>query len=112
MDGGPAPVALDFSAKSGSTIGGAHNLIVASASGTTPPPGTLGADPKLLPLAANGGPTQTHALDVGSPAFASGSNPLRLGADQRGSGFARMSGTKTDIGAWQSGNGIFASGFD
>src|SRR5262249_26928857 len=32
-------------------------------------PNITGQDPKLLPLADNGGPTQTHALALGSPAL-------------------------------------------
>jgi hypothetical protein len=34
------------------------------------------ADPKLGPLAANGGRTQTHALLAGSPALETGPNPV------------------------------------
>jgi hypothetical protein len=44
----------------------------------------LGVDPKLGPLASNGGPTQTHALKFGSVALDAGANPLGLGVDQRG----------------------------
>lgn len=50
------------------------------------------ANPRLGPLANNGGPTQTHALLLGSPAIEAGDNsvtgsPLNLATDQRG--FAR-----------------------
>jgi CSLREA domain-containing protein len=42
-------------------------------------------DPRLGPLANNGGPTQTHALLPGSPALDAGSNSLAIGiTDQRG----------------------------
>jgi hypothetical protein len=41
----------------------------------------LGVDPKLAPLADNGGPTRTHALAAGSPALDAG---ISTGADQRG----------------------------
>src|SRR5262245_62592708 len=44
----------------------------------------VGVDPRLGPLADNGGPTPTHALLPGSPALDAGSNPLGLSADQRG----------------------------
>ncbi len=44
-------------------------------------PNITGQDPKLGPLAANGGPTPTHALLAGSPALDKGS---ATGADQRG----------------------------
>jgi CSLREA domain-containing protein len=40
------------------------------------------ADPRLGPLAANGGPTSTHALLVGSPAIDAGNSALTT--DQRG----------------------------
>ncbi len=66
-------------------------------------------------LANNGGPTLTHALITGSPALNAGDNAAlpadtfdldgdantteAVLFDQRGSGFARMSGVATDIGA-------------
>ena len=62
-------------------------------------------DPRLLPLADNGGPTRTAALDTGSAAIAAG-NPLVCqgnpvaGRDQRG--FSRPVGS-CDIGAYDSG---------
>jgi predicted outer membrane repeat protein len=40
-----------------------------------------GVDPELGPLADNGGPTMTHALQFGSPAFENGGNCLSV--DQR-----------------------------
>jgi len=46
-------------------------------------------DPKLGPLANNGGPTKTHALLAGSPAIDKGDNAGLQAADQRGAGFAR-----------------------
>lgn len=56
---------------------GANNLI------TTParlqlPADTISADPRLLPLADNGGPTQTHALPADSPAIDAGTTTPRL----------------------------------
>jgi parallel beta-helix repeat protein len=72
---------------SGSGITGANNL--------------LNVDPMLGPLANNGGPTLTHALMSGSPAINAGSNPAVLVNDQRGVGFYRSSGGKTDIGAYE-----------
>jgi parallel beta-helix repeat protein len=59
-------------------------------------------DPKLGPLADNGGPTQTCALLAGSPAIDTGSNPAGLAYDQRGSGYPRVLGTQADIGAYES----------
>jgi hypothetical protein len=46
-------------------------------------------DPKLGPLAKNGGPTKTHAPLAGSPAIDAGDNAGAPVADQRGIGFAR-----------------------
>jgi len=60
------------------------------------------ADPLLGPLTNNGGPTQTHLPGSGSPAREAGSNPGSLTTDQRGSGFPRTLGSKTDIGAVES----------
>jgi len=56
-------------------------------------------DPKLGPLASNGGLTQTCALPAGSPAIDMGSNPANLLYDQRG--MARVSGARADIGAYE-----------
>ena len=65
-------------------------------------------DPRLGPLADNGGPTKTMALLPGSPALNTGSNPLAVDAagmplsfDQRGLGFARISGGRVDMGAYE-----------
>jgi predicted outer membrane repeat protein len=41
-------------------------------------------DPRLKPLADNGGPTLTHALRAGSPAIDAGDDDLGYPADQRG----------------------------
>ena len=61
-------------------------------------------NPRLGPLADNGGPTQTMALLPGSPARNSGSNalvPAGLTTDQRGPGFPRIIGTAVDMGAFE-----------
>ncbi|NJN76759.1 MAG: hypothetical protein HC796_12070 [Synechococcaceae cyanobacterium RL_1_2] len=63
---------------------------------------TNNADPKLVPLGNNGGPTQTHAHLAGSPAIDKGSNPNNLTTDQRGAGFDRVKNGKADIGAYES----------
>lgn len=64
--------------------------------------GTItGQDPRLLPLADNGGPTKTHALHVRSPAIDSGQAVLPL-SDQRG--FARGQGKADDMGAFEQGD--------
>ncbi|HYG76698.1 MAG TPA: PKD domain-containing protein [Planctomycetota bacterium] len=57
-------------------------------------------DPKLDILDDHGGPTETHALLAGSPAFEKGlANGETL--DQRGTGFARVVGTAADVGAFE-----------
>ena len=63
-------------------------------------------NPGLDPLVDNGGPTQTHALQVGSIAIDAGSNPQGLTTDQRGAGFQRVIGNGIDIGAFEFGNPI------
>jgi hypothetical protein len=84
------PVTANFSLilnPAGSMISGSNNL--------------LGADPRLGPLANNGGPTQTMSLLSGSPAINAGSNPDGLSTDQRGPGFRRVVGAAADIGAFE-----------
>ena len=56
-------------------------------------------DPLLGPLAANGGPTMTHAPVADSPAVNAGSNSQGLVTDQRGSTYSRVVGGSADIGA-------------
>lgn len=63
--------------------------------------GTLSAPylPHLSPLANNGGPTPTLALQPGSPAINVGDDALADGTDQRG--YPRRSGSQVDIGAYE-----------
>lgn len=106
---GSPPTSADFT---GSPVLGSNNLIMAPFGGTVVPADTINADPLLAPLADNGGAALTQALMAGSPALGAGSNPLRFASDQRGPGYARMTGEDTDIGAVQSGDGIFANGYE
>jgi hypothetical protein len=93
----------DLSASFSHTIVSGHNnLINNPASNATVPADTITADPKLLPLADNGGPTFTHALSPGSLAIDAGSNSAGLTTDQRGSPFVRSAGARPDIGAFES----------
>ena len=96
------------------TTFGANNLVTSASIPT--PPDTLSDDPQLEPLADNGGATATHALADDSPAIDHGNNDAALATDQRGAGFDRVSGSSTDIGAWERQNAppdrLFASGFD
>jgi predicted outer membrane repeat protein len=60
---------------------------------------TFSGDPNLDPLADNGGPTQTFALQPGSPAIDAGNDTYCPATDQRGE--ARPSGRGYDIGAYE-----------
>lgn len=99
------------------TVSGAGNLIPnAPGLPAAMPADTLTADPLLLPLADNGGPTATHALAGDSPALDAGSNPAGFEFDQRGKGHPRVVGSATDIGAYEreaaDDDTIFRNGFD
>ncbi|MEA5471452.1 right-handed parallel beta-helix repeat-containing protein, partial [Spirulina sp. 06S082] len=73
----------------GATITGSNNII--------------GVDPQLLPLGDYGGPTQTHALALTSPALNAGDNALvgSLTTDQRGAPGARIADGTVDMGAFE-----------
>ncbi len=79
---------------SGSITDGGGNLVW----GDTTCPG-LNADPKLLPLADNGGATQTMALGSGSAAIDAAVDANCPTFDQRG--VARPQGAHCDIGAYE-----------
>jgi hypothetical protein len=68
----------------------------------TPAGGDTFPDPKLGPLADNGGPTLTMALLPGSPAIDAGNTSLAPATDQRG--FSRPAGLAADIGAFEYGS--------
>jgi hypothetical protein len=98
---------------SNATVTGGHDAIMTS--NAPLPADTITGDPLLVPLADNGGPTMTHALDPISIAIDAGSNPDNLDNDQRGAGFPRVSGAAADIGAYEVSpipDEIFRSGFD
>ena len=58
-------------------------------------------DARLGALENNGGPTETHALLLGSPAIDTGGDGPDLSTDQRG--LARPQGSASDIGAYERG---------
>ena len=65
----------------------------------------------LLPLAKNGGPTMTVALDIDavSPAIDQGTTfPQTDNTDQRGTGFDRVVGPAADVGAYEVQDGSLA----
>ena len=86
-----------------SAAGSSYNLIqdAANACGLTDgADGNLtGLDPKLGPLANNGGFTETFALLSGSPAVDAGTDAGCPSSDQRG--IARPYGDQCDIGAYE-----------
>jgi CSLREA domain-containing protein len=91
-----------------------HNLDSANSCNFTAPSDVINTNPKLAPLANNGGPTFTHALLPGSPAIDQGDNFYSYQYDQRGSGFPRVLGAVADIGAFEDvqPDKIFAYGFE
>jgi hypothetical protein len=104
LAGNSAPSGPD---DSGQLISQGYNLIGnttgASITGVTDH-NLLNIDPRLGPLAQNGGPTQTHALLSDSPALDAGTDavvgpPLNLQTDQRGR--PRRAGLAVDIGAFE-----------
>jgi len=114
LDDGTAIIWLsDINGGAGSTLVGDHNLI--GWSGLTPPADTLFTDdPKLEPLADNGGVTQTHALRPTSLAIEAGNNVTGVPVDQRGTGHPRVIGASADIGAFEFDidDLVFADDFD
>ena len=102
----------DFEVYGSPVITGANNLVVASSAPL--PPDTIQSDPLFGTVGDNGGPTWTIPLLAGSPAIDAGNNAAQLDTDQRGPGFARVVGFRTDIGAFEVQNSdfIFVDGFD
>jgi hypothetical protein len=90
----------DINDSQGWALMGANNLITAPAL-LQLPADTITVNPGLLPLADNGGPTQTHRLPADSPAIDAGNNHAALDYDQRGPGFPRVVGGTADIGAFE-----------
>jgi predicted outer membrane repeat protein len=93
-----------------------HNIINKITAAATPPD-TLNCDPKLGPLANNGGPTLTMLPAAGSCAINAGlsSPPSTIATDQRGEAFLRKAGAASDIGAIEvqtPGERVFYDGFD
>jgi hypothetical protein len=78
---------------------GGSNLSSDTSCGLTAGGDQQGVDPKLLPLGSYGGPTQTAALGVGSPAVNAALTCPVSGVDQRG--VARPQGAACDIGAFE-----------
>jgi hypothetical protein len=97
--GSGSPSGTNGAAWGGTACGPLVNTLIAS---NTPPDGDSFADPKLGPLADNGGPTLTMALLSGSPAIDAGDTSAAPATDQRG--FPRPAGLAADIGAFEYGS--------
>src|ERR1019366_8634124 len=80
----------------GTACGPLPNTLIVS---NTPAGGDSFADPKLGPLANNGGPTLTMALLPGSPAIDAGNTSLAPATDQRG--VPRPFSLAADVGAFE-----------
>lgn len=91
------------------TLSGADNLVMSS---NVSPQGVIAltSDPMLGPLQSNGGLTKTHLPKSGSPVIGAGSNAGSPN-EQRGPGYPRTTGNKTDIGSVQR-DSIFYGGPD
>jgi hypothetical protein len=98
-----------------------HNNLIRVSSESLPSDTIVSACPLLGLLRNNGGQTPTHALLSSSPAIDKGNNnavnpitTLPYPYDQRGAGFARVSGSFADIGAYevQQDEIVFDAGLD
>jgi hypothetical protein len=78
---------------------GGHNIGSDDSCNMTATGDQVFVDPMVGPLADNGGPTWTHALQTGSPAIDAGDDSLCPATDQRG--VARPQGAACDIGAYE-----------
>ena len=86
----------------GSLASSGYNVIGNTQGGSGfDPTDLLNVDPLLGPLQNNGGPTQTMALQCGSPAIDAGDNTDAPDWDQRGEGFPRIVNGIIDIGAYE-----------
>jgi beta-glucanase (GH16 family) len=88
-----------FGAGAVSLASGGHNLAGDGTCGLTSASDKPATDPRLGPLAANGGPTATHALLSGSPAIDAADAAVCPATDQRG--VRRPQGSGCDIGAYE-----------
>lgn len=103
-------IEYDLATSGAGVVTGSSNLIMARAPATGVPADTISDDPKLGPLADNGGSTKTLALLSGSPAIDHGNVVRPVTSDQRS--FKRVVGAGPDIGAFEFVDAIFADGFN
>jgi len=99
LSGAPSDLWVQTTGGGPGTAIGSDNLI--EQCNTSLPNDTLRVDPRLAPLANNGGRTRTHALLSGSPAIDAGNNNANYQYDQRAEGFPRVVNGRADIGAFE-----------
>jgi len=94
---------LAFGASTGLTFAASNNLVRAYGADVTLPGGQGNLAPGTCPLLGsvrnNGGGTYTFAPQSGSPVIDAGNNLANEPYDQRGAGYARVSGPSADIGS-------------
>ncbi len=91
---------------SGGITSGGNNLDSANTCGFAAAGDVTNQNPLLGVLASNGGPTQTRALSVGSPAIDAGNNAMCPATDQRGVARPFPVAGICDIGAFESTPGV------
>ncbi|MCC7020384.1 MAG: hypothetical protein IT332_11540 [Ardenticatenales bacterium] len=98
---GPSPQGAACDASRVRLTSGGHNLDGDGTCMLFEPTDLRSVDPRVGPLADNGGSTWTHALLPGSPAIDAGDDDLAPPLDQRGG--RRPAGSASDIGAFEYG---------
>ena len=89
---------MDIAGGGGALAVGGNNIVGVSEV-PIPDDTILTSNPRLAPLANNGGPTPTRRPLADSPALNRGNNVLDCVYDQRGPGFPRVQGAFAEIGA-------------
>ncbi len=91
----------DFETPGTTIVSAGHNIEDGNSCPFSGPGDQPNTDPKLGPLAANGGPTQTRALLPGSPAIDRGDNAGCAATNQRGVSRPVPAGGTCDVGAYE-----------
>lgn len=110
--GSGTTTADDLAGDGANTVTANFSLIGTSTAVTVNGVNNLSGDPRLGPLANNGGATLTHALLSGSAALNAGDPDTTdlPDFDQRGDGFARVKAGRIDLGAYEV-DAVFAGSF-
>jgi hypothetical protein len=89
-------------------LDGGHNIVSDASPGITNVSSLRNTDPRLGPLANNGGPSMTMALLAGSPALDAADDAAAPPVDQRG--VERLYGYGSDIGAFEAAKAPYTIG--